>query len=267
MTALTDVEILAALPIEARRKIDSSFEALSQSLPSDKERIILYRVAHTLKLNPTDTHFSMMAAMHYYLQLYQDIPNKIAMAGDRELKAQISALKDAAESEMAKARDAVIGDLSKKVGAIAQRVAGDAAAAERSKAIYFATAALAVCALVFGGTGYVICMAADEYKIRTIKKDADTAATEAATLIAAAEKKSNAEIETAFKNAGWAGTQEGRLAKKFFDSGAGEIAAKCDSKAWEIIANEKGKFCVPKLRTVTDILGFGDGNKYGWEIP
>lgn len=87
MTALTNAEILAALPPEARRKIDNAFEALAQSLPSDRERLILYRVAHTLKLNPTDTHFSILAAMHYYLQLYGMIPDKIIQAGGEIIEA------------------------------------------------------------------------------------------------------------------------------------------------------------------------------------
>jgi hypothetical protein len=87
MPALSDAEILAALPVEARRKIDTAFEALAQSQPSDRERLILYRVAHTLKLNPTDTHFSVLAAMHYYLQLYGMIPDKIVQAGGKIIEA------------------------------------------------------------------------------------------------------------------------------------------------------------------------------------
>lgn len=87
MPALSDAEILAALPVEARRKIDNAFEALSQSLPTDQERLILYRVAHTLKLNPTDTHFSILAAMHYYLQLYGTIPDKIIGAAGKVIEA------------------------------------------------------------------------------------------------------------------------------------------------------------------------------------
>lgn len=87
MTALTDAEILTALPPETRQKIDSALEALAQSLPSDKERAILYRVAHTLKLSPTDTVFSIMAALNYYLQLYQMIPGKIVNAGGEVIKA------------------------------------------------------------------------------------------------------------------------------------------------------------------------------------
>lgn len=87
MPALSDAEMLDALPLEARRKIDNAFEALSQSLPSDQERLILYRVAHTLKLNPTDTHFSILAAMHYYLQLYGTIPDKIIGAAGEVIEA------------------------------------------------------------------------------------------------------------------------------------------------------------------------------------
>ncbi|PJC05623.1 MAG: hypothetical protein CO070_01620 [Gallionellales bacterium CG_4_9_14_0_8_um_filter_55_61] len=263
MTALTDTEILAALPVESRKKIDSAFEALSQSLPSDKEKIILYRVAHTLKLNPTDTHFSVMAALHYYLQLYQVIPDKIAKAGDEQLKGHINNLKKAAENEMAKARDAVICELSKKVGEIAQQLAGDAATAERNRSFYFAGAAIFSCALIFGGTGYAVRMAADALSINTLKNAVTEANTQADAAVAAAEKKTSDEIEQVRKDGGWVGTKEGRTAKTFFDSGWGMVAAECNSPAWEIRDLQDGKYCVPKRH---QIFG-GDDKEYGWKIP
>ncbi|PIX03950.1 MAG: hypothetical protein COZ20_01700 [Gallionellales bacterium CG_4_10_14_3_um_filter_54_96] len=221
MTALTDTEILAALPVESRKKIDSAFEALSQSLPSDKEKIILYRVAHTLKLNPTDTHFSVMAALHYYLQLYQVIPDKIAKAGDEQLKGHINNLKKAAENEMAKARDAVICELSKKVGEIAQQLAGDAATAERNRSFYFAGAAIFSCALIFGGTGYAVRMAADALSINTLKNAVTEANTQADAAVAAAEKKQVTKLSKSEKMA--AGLAQKRVArpKHFLIAGGG----------------------------------------------
>jgi len=263
MTALTDIEILAALPVESRKKIDSAFEALSQSLASDKEKIILYRVAHTLKLNPTDTHFSVMAALHYYLQLYQVIPDKIAKAGDEKLKGHINDLKKASENEMAKARDTVICELSEKVGKIARQLACEAAAAERNRSFYFAGAAIFVCSIIFGGTGYVVRMAADALSINALKNEVTQINMQADAAVAAAKKKASDDINVAQKNAGWAGTAEGRLAKQFFDSGAGHIAATCDSPVWKIRDLQDGKYCVPKRRPIFR----GDENEYGWKIP
>lgn len=183
MTALTDEEIRAALPVASRQKIDSAFEALSQSLPSDKEKMILYRVAHTLKLNPTDTHFSVMAALHYYLQLYQAIPDKIIKASDVEVGKHIQNLKGVAEREMTIARDRVIGELAQNVGDIAQQVAGNAAAAEKGKAIAMAAkwtaSAVLASAIVFGGTGYAIRMIYDKLEVDSSREQVNAANTRA----------------------------------------------------------------------------------------
>lgn len=264
MAALTDQEILDALPAETRLKIDSSFEALSQSLPSDKERIILYRIAHALKLNPTDTHFSVMAAMHYYLQLYQMIPDKIVRAGGSAITDHINTLKAQADLVVVESKSALIDMVRKSVGntvavevnKAAMKISAEKVAAERNKFFWLATAGMAVCALIFGGTGFAIRMTAEEIYVRNVKEQAESA-------IAAAEKNSRDEIEFVRKNSGWIGTDEGRLAKIFFDSGAGLAAATCDSPVWEVTAGKDGKYCVPKRR---DLFG-GDKRKFGWKIP
>lgn len=163
MAAPTDAQILAALPVESRQKINNAFEALSQSMPSEKEQATLYRVAHALKLTPTDTVFSMMAAMHFYLQLYQTIPDKIKEAGkdirdagievDRAIRqANKETLTDHAEALNAQIGLAVAknqGDTIIEVGRIAQQIAGDAAAAERYKSFYLAAGVLTAFAMVF----------------------------------------------------------------------------------------------------------------------
>lgn len=282
MPALTDAEILAALPVEARQKIDTAFEALSQSLPSDKERIILYRVASTLKLNPTDTHFSVMAAMHYYLQLYQEIPSKIEKASAERLKEFSSSLKNTAAHEMEMARDSVISELSKKVGGIAQNIAGDAAAAERDKAFWRAAVGVLACSIIFGGTGYVLRMSAEKLMLVNAAEQIQAANSRADAAVETATKRAEAEIAdfrkmavnefaAVRKSAGWAGTEEGLLAKQFFDSGAGLIAVKCSSKKWEIINRPKEpgsekiqKWCVPKSRP---LFGWDDEEEHGWKIP
>ena len=71
------------------------------------------------------------------------------------------------------------------------------------------------------------------------------------------------EIEAMKNNIGWSATREGRIAKLFFDSGAGLIAATCNSPTWEIQNTTKGKYCVPRRR---DLFG-GSEDQYGWKIP
>lgn len=183
------------------------------------------------------------------------------------IKGVINSLPASADREMQRAGDAALRTLSSEVGRIAQRLAGDAAAAEKGKAIALAVkwtaAGVLACAVVFGGVGYGIRMLADEANLSIARHNLQVAKASSEADIAAAEKKASDEINAIQKNSGWIGTEEGRLAKKFFDIGAGSIAAKCDSPSWEIVDGKDGKFCVPKRR---DLFG-GDGNKYGWKIP
>lgn len=162
MPALSDAEILAALPSDARKKIDNAFDALAGSLPSDKERLILYRVANALKLNPTDTHFSILAAMHYYLQLYQMIPDRIVDAGaqiiaagntvdetirkaTREALTEHSRALDAqTELLAAKTRSDLIGVISQAV----QKIVADSSRHERQKTFVLAVSAISIFAVV-----------------------------------------------------------------------------------------------------------------------
>jgi hypothetical protein len=115
------------------------------------------------------------------------------------------------------------------------------------------------CALVFGGTGYLVRMASNEVNLQTAKEQV-AAATQRAE---AAEQRAAAQIADLQSSMGWLGSKEGQLAKRFFDSGAGAIAATCNSPVWEVIQGKDGKYCLPKRR---DLIG-GDGNKYGWKIP
>lgn len=234
MSSLSDAEILAALPVESRQKINNAFEALSQSSPSPAEQVILYRVAHTLKLNPTDTVFSVMAAMHYYLQLYQTIPTKIEKVGGgirqagfdvaeairratkETLTEHAGALKVQAELIVAQSQQVLIRD----VGKIAQKLAGDAAAVERHnslvKASVFASIGVIFCAFIFGGGGVLF----GESLSSSLVTSAQRELTEANLLlkneknrvdekIAELEEKSAVEIEKIRAASGWLGTNDG----------------------------------------------------------
>lgn len=178
MPGLSDAEILSALPIETQKKIDSAFEALSQSLPSDKERLILYRVVTALKLNPTDTHFSIMAAMHYYLQLYQVIPDKIVNAGGkviaagREVDAVLRKATQETLTEHTKALEAQAelfaqktrADLIAVFGEVAHKIAQDSFAYERQKSFVQAVVAISV----FGAMVFAAGMAQGAYPLNTL---------------------------------------------------------------------------------------------------
>lgn len=177
----------------------------------------------------------------------------------------IASLPGVAKSEIEIASKAAITRLTAEVGRIAQRLAGDAAAAEKAHAISFAATWTAVgvlvCAMVFGSVGFGIKMLADETNLNTAREKIEVANERTAT----AEKQAREDIEAVKKSIGWMGTEQGQLAKRFFATGGGEIAAKCDSPVWEIVNGIDGKYCIPRRR---DLLGLGgDKNKYGWKIP
>lgn len=177
----------------------------------------------------------------------------------------IASLPGVAKSEIEIAGKAAITQLTAEVGRIAQRLAGDAAAAEKAHAISFAAkwsaAGVIACAIVFGGAGYGIRMLADETNLNIAREKIEVANERTA----AAEKQAREDVEAVKKSIGWMGTEQGQLAKRFFATGGGEIAARCDSPVWEIVNGIDGKYCIPKRR---DLLGLGgDKNKYGWKIP
>lgn len=168
-----------------------------------------------------------------------------------------------ATQEMQKAGDATLKALSETVGRIAQRLACDTAAAEKAHAISFATkwvaAGVIACSVVFFVLGFGIKMLADEINLKTAReKVADAYA-----LADAAQAKAEADISALRQSMGWMGTKEGQLAKKFFDGGAGVMAATCNSPEWDVVEGADGRYCVPKRR---DLIG-GDKEKHGWKIP
>ncbi len=141
---------------------------------------------------------------------------------------------------------------------------------ERITTIKWAIFGVVICAIFFGGGGYLVGKASNTIAISNAKaelKEANeraSAAVEASKAAAADFEERLADESQKIRAAGgWAASPKGQLAKRFFDGGWGEVAALCQSSAWDIKKTEKGTFCVPKRR---DILG-GDTNQYGWKIP
>lgn len=229
MAALTDAEIRAALPSESRQKIDSAFEALSQSMPTDKERMILYRVAHTLKLNPTDTHFSVMAALHYYLQLYQMIPDRINTTARETLQK----FKGAAEAQAIASAEQVKAELVKAVVAATTEVA---AATSRKQMWQWASVCLTVAFLGVGLFGWLMHSTGQEAGYQK------------------GHGAGYAESKDEKAAASWANTPEGQLAFQLAEAGSITALATCDvNRGWELEKN----ICHPQNMK---------NGIYGWKV-
>lgn len=175
----------------------------------------------------------------------------------------IDSLPGAADREMQRAGNAAVRSLSAEVGRIAQELAGNAAAIEKAKAVSLATkwvtAGVIACSVVFFGLGFGVRMLADEINLKAARDKVADAYARAD----AAQAKAEADIAALRQSIGWLGSKEGQLAKSFFDSGAGAIAATCNSPDWDVVEGADGRYCVPKRR---DLIG-GDKEKHGWKIP
>lgn len=153
-------------------------------------------------------------------------------------------------------------------------VADDSAATERHtafvKAVAFAAGGVLFCGILFGGGGFLYAKEAASIRVNAAERDLEDAKSQLEKAnkrvdetIAALEKKSAENIAQIRAASGWAGTQQGKLAKMFFESSSGIAAATCNSETWEIVTDKEGKWCIPKRR---DLIG-GDEKKYGWKIP
>lgn len=264
----------AALPPGVPEKIDSVLSALAGSLPSDAERAILYRIAHALKMPPTDTTFSILAALHVYLRMYEQIPGQIGEITEKALGQHKEALNRDAQQIMSDAANKTVNDMAGQVGKMANQVATSVAGAEKARAVAYATKVGAIGAIVvavlFGilGYGFRVIIEAEKLNIaREARQVAEARSVEAEAKADQAQKNAMEEAEKVIKAAnaaaGWAATPQGRLAHRFFVELGGEHTVKCSADTWEIRGNKTEKWCIPKRR---DIFG-GKVEEYGWRIP
>ena len=192
---------------------------------------------------------------------------------------QISRMPGAADREMQRAGESDLAGLAGKVAEIAQRVAGDAAAAERYTALKWAWGGLGgaalVCSVVFGGAGFLAAKSVYTIRVSVAERKMDAANQRANGAVAAAEKKSefaiaaskregDKDVAAAIAAAKWAATDEGKLARIFFSSKHGIWAAKCTSAKWEKRTRDGETWCVPRS---TPMFGWSDTTEYGWKIP
>lgn len=166
----------------------------------------------------------------------------------KNLLEQLAALPGAADKELKRAGDAAISSLSTEVGKIAQRIAGDAAAATAADAK--STAAKWQCGMLISGfavgcIGTYLALtganamnmstardkvAAAEIRADTAEADAKKRADDA---IAAITEKSGAAVAAVAARNSWAATTAGQVAHKLAAAGdLGKIAG-CSGDGWE----------------------------------
>jgi len=149
---------------------------------------------------------------------------------------------------------------------------------ERKAFVQWVIIGVVACAGVFGSAGYFIKSGLDAVALSnandqvkeatdraTAAQKSEAVATESAAAVAVSHI--NTSINELKKNSGWSATDQGRLAKKFFDTGYGEAAAKCLGETWTIKTDLKDvKWCIPTRRGFWD-FGEDSEQKFGWKIP
>ena len=140
--------------------------------------------------------------------------------------------------------------------------------------IVYVTGGAVVCVLTGAMAGYMVRMGTDEANRSTAQElvTAASARADAAELKAAAAEetaqtaanaRANEAIEVIRKEAKWASTEDGKLAKRFFEKGGGKGAAMCNQPTWDVVESKSGRWCIPQRR---DLIG-GDSEIYGWKLP
>lgn len=140
--------------------------------------------------------------------------------------------------------------------------------------IVYLTGGAVICVLVGVMAGYLVRMGTDAANLSTARESVEVANARAEAAESKAEKaevtaqtaataRANAAIEAIRSGAKWADSEDGRLAKRFFENGGGKAAATCASEKWDVVKGADGKWCIPQRR---DIIG-GDSEKYGWKLP
>ncbi len=161
---------------------------------------------------------------------------------------QLAALPGAADKELKRAGDAAISSLSTEVGKIAQRIAGDAAAATAADAKSTAAkwqGGILISGFAVGCIGTYLALtganamnmstardkvAAAEIRADTAEADAKKRADDA---IAAITEKSGAAVAAVAARNSWAATTAGQVAHKLAAAGdLGKIAG-CSGDGWE----------------------------------
>jgi hypothetical protein len=203
-------------------ELEDSFALLLQRQPSDNERQRLYRVCDALKIKATDTVWSLLMVLEYYVTLYSEFPARIA-ATAREVT---NTVRVAAEGEAKAAQEETKRALAQAVGQAAVKAANDAATTHLVMSVSIAAGVVGTMMLIVGFGAY----GRGRESGRAVGEN--VAKRECSALVAASS---------------WANTPDGQLAFAFAKvGGLGEVA-RCTGRGmvardvWCTVLSERGR--------------------------
>jgi hypothetical protein len=212
--------------------LDKIFVAIRNRLPTDKERQKILQLAEATQCSRNDAMFLIFAIHEYYLDEYNQIPDKI----DNKFQEAIRNTKIAAELSIKKSLESAKADLAKAVSKSAEKVAKDVSATSKTQWLLLFLVVSVMCVLLFIFLAY------------RIKEDAYSDGYNAG-YNDGIKTSRNEEAAIA-----WANTSEGKLAQALAESGELQPIARCQRPGWEI----KNGFCYPHP---------SKEGLYGWRIP
>lgn len=213
--------------------LSEAFLKIAGRPASDAELQAIYRAQSALGIKENDALITLLFALEHYRGLYSEIPQKIAEAGE----AMESAARAQVDAVISSAVNEASGALTAKVAAVAGKIAGAKAAAERSKWLSIAAGVCAAALLLAAGGGW---MAGAGGKAAAVES------ARAAGLRDALDTKAAA---------AWTATDEGRVAYRMWRAGTLEQLTACRSPGWYV----RDGYCFPGVD--------GAGNITGWRLP
>jgi hypothetical protein len=186
-------------------ELDDNFALLVERQPSDKERQRLYRVRDALRIKATDSVWSLLLVLEYYVTLYGEFPAKIATTA-REVTNTVRA---AAEADAKAAQEKTKLALTEAVRQAAVKAANDAATAGLVKWVSIAVGVVCTIVLIIGLSAY----GHGRENGRAVGEN--VAKRECAALVAASS---------------WANTPDGQLAYALAKSGGLAEVARCSGR-------------------------------------
>lgn len=172
------------------------------------------------------------------------LTNKIGHL-NQELKTRMEDLPSVADSVMNAAGKKAVGELSQEVAHLAKKIAGDAAAEQKSRSFAVAVGVSIAGAMVCIGLGFGAGLGWNKLNVEGIR---------------AATKE---RIEKAERDTGWMKTEEGKAAKNLAESGEAVRLNNCTGLGWEKKGTGKfgmgGTTCYPFTFKEDNLL-------YGWKI-
>lgn len=91
-------------------ELDSWFQQLLGTLPTDKQKVALLTLQKKLGIRDDDALWSVLVILEHYERLYEAIPEKIATAGSFAIQQARTGLERSAESVRRRLEDEIADD-------------------------------------------------------------------------------------------------------------------------------------------------------------